>query len=356
MENQMTARSVRKCTHSDSRFTVSFETDGIVPIDAGRARFLHGPAVVRCTNGDWLAAYQDAHDDPGRNSIVRQKRSRDGGRSWEDEGIVYDEDARGFGARNPAFGLARDGAILMAVQRVGLKRLGHVRGENIVGSVSLVSQDHGKTYQSQGLIDSGTRFGHQGCSTHIVERDGLHTMAAFHHKGLAIYTSHDDGRTWPERTVAVSEDEMPESPRYPTIVFRPDGSLLLLGHLNRSVRCFRRVSDDLGKTWGPVEICPDVDLRHPVLLYAGETLLCLGRMMDVWKTGLSVSGDHGETWSDAIDIAPERGPGGGYTALWPTRKPGEVFAAFSADGEPGEAQDILGMTLRNFRVARRRSS
>ena len=349
-------------THTGPRMTVTFEHSEEIPIDVGRERFLHGPAVVRCANGDWLVAYQDSYDDPGRNSFVRQKRSTDDGRTWTDEGPVFDEIRGGYGGRNPAYGLAPDGAVILVVQRVGLKRLGMVHGENIVGSKLLVSRDQGATYDDLGLVDPKLDAGHQGCSTHIVERGGMMYMAPFHDSELPLYVSRDGGVTWPDRTVVVTESEMPESPRYPTVVFRPDGSLLFLGHLNGSTRCFQRVSapvDPQGRDvrWGPVDIREDIRLRHPVLLYAGgagePTLLCLGRDMDVWKTALCVSPDHGVTWSDPIDPVPGRGSGGGYTALWPTGEPGWVLAVFSTDGVSPGAQDIVGMRFGEFTVSDR---
>jgi len=79
-------------------------------IDVGRGRFLHGPCVTRCQDGDYIVAYQDGLDDPGRESVIRQRRSMDGGTTWVDEGIVYDESTDGFGARNPAFGQTPSGA------------------------------------------------------------------------------------------------------------------------------------------------------------------------------------------------------------------------------------------------------
>ncbi len=343
--------------HRDTHFEIRFKASDPISIDEGRNRFLHGPAVVHCSNGDWVVTYQDSHDDPGRNSFIRQRRSPDGGKTWIDEGAIYDEDSKGFGARNPAFGMAPDGTLVLVVQRVGLKRLGKVRGENIVGSALLISEDCGRTYKNLGLVDSNIRMGHQGCSTHIAEHDGIMYMPAFNHRGLVLYRSWDGGRSWPERTVVIPEDSVPESPRYPTLAVRPDKSLLYLGHFNRAIQCFRRTGT-LGNRknakikWNKIEIYNDINLRHPVLMYTGDTLLCLGRNMAAWKTALCVSPDHGETWSDAIDVVPERGPGGGYTAMWPDAKNGGVFAVFSTDGLGFGAQDILGMFLSDFKIKR----
>ncbi len=314
-------------------------------IDVGRDRFLHGPCVTRCPNGDYIVAYQDGLDDPGRESVIRQRRSRDGGITWVDEGIVYDESAEGFGARNPAFGQTPSGKILMIVQRVGLRRLGQVRGENIMGSKLLVSTHNSKTYENRGIIDKTVRRGHQGCSTHLVYHNGKFFMPAFHPKGLVLYISHEEGESWSDRIVVARREEFDEVPTYPTIIARPDGSLLFLAHLNRAVRCFRRISNDDGYTWSEVELLDDIHLRHPVLGYAGDTMICVGRNMDFWKPALCVSSDHGDSWSEPFDLLPDRGAGGGYTALWPTDKPGRVLVVTSTSGVTVESQDIVGMIV-----------
>ncbi|MFH1742429.1 MAG: sialidase family protein [bacterium] len=335
---------------TDSQSRTSMTVDGPYAIDAGSGQFLHGPCVTRCANGDWIVAYQDALDDPGRESVIRQRRSTDGGIRWVDEGIVYDERKEGFGARNPAFGQTPSGKILMIVQRVGLRRLGLVRGENIMGSVALVSSDNGKTYHSKGVIDKKIRQGHQGCSTHLVYHNGELLMPAFHPKGLVLYISSDEGETWQERIVVAPREEFNETPAYPTVIPRPDGSLLFLAHLNRAVRCFRRISADGGRTWGEIQLCKDIQLRHPVLGYVGNTMICAGRNMNVWKPALCVSPDHGETWSEMIDLLPERPSGGGYTALWPTENKNKVLIVTSTSGSTPAAQDIAGLFIEDIQI------
>jgi len=344
-------RSQRKTmTFTDSRYRIRYQVEGPYAVDGGRSRFLHGPCVIQCLRGDWIVAYQDALDDPGRESVIRQRRSTDGGVTWTDEGIIYEETRQGFGARNPAFGQTPEGKILMVIQRVGLRRLGVVRGENIMGSKLLISRDCGHTYENRGSIDRFSRRGHQGCSTHIVYHHGKLLMPAYHPQGLALYISADEGETWPERIVLVKPGEVPERPTYPTVAARPDGSLLMIGHLNKAVRCFGRISLDDGRTWGPLLFFQDLTLRHPVLGYVGETMICVGRNMKSWKPALCVSPDHGRTWSDLIDLAPDRSYGGGYTAPWPSREPGRVFVAFSTDGARPFTQDILGLFLSKITI------
>ncbi len=337
----MPKRKKDKRTYNDSRFKITFKVEGPYTIDEGNNRFLHGPCVTRCANGDWISAYQDGLDDPGHGSVIHQKRSKDGGITWHDDGIIFDECEQGFGSRNPAFGQTDDGKIVLIIQRVGLKKLDLVKGENIKSSKALISYDNGEIYKSVGIIDKNIRNGHQGCSTHLVYHDNTFYMPAFHPTGLVLYISHDDGESWPQRVMVAPKDQFSETPAYPALCVRLEGSLLFIGHLNRQIQCFGRISQDGGTSWSEIEYYDDLSLRHPVLGYAGETLICAGRNMNFWKPALSVSPDHGETWSGMIDFLPERESGGGYTALWPDGKPGRVIIVTSASGKTAASQDIV---------------
>lgn len=347
----MNLKTMRKQTFSDKRYKGQYELEGPFNIDVGRNRFLHGPCVTRCTNGDWITAYQDSLDDPGRQSVIRQKRSQDGGHSWLDEGIIHNECDDGFGARNPALGQTPSGKIIMVIQRVGLKRLGDVRGENIMGSRQLESVDNGQHYQDRGIIDQTIRRGHQGCSTHLVYHNGKMFMPAFHPKGLVVYISENQGGSWDKRIVVAPRDAFNETPYYPTLTVRSDGSLLFVHHLNQAVRCAYRISHDEGETWSPIEYYNDLRLRHPVLSYLGDTLICVGRNMDWWKPALCVSPDEGQTWSDPIDLLPERDAGGGYTALWPDEENARIMVVVSTSGKQLAYQDIVGLFLSDLIVS-----
>lgn len=323
-----------------------------VAVDQGRSRFLHGPALTRADNGDWLLAYQDGDDDPGRGSVIRLQRSVDGGQRWQDEGVIFDETQAGYGARNPAFGQTFEGRLILVVQRVGLKKLGDVKGENIMGSALLISEDNGQHFEHRGMVDPKRRRGHQGCSTHLVYWRLQLLMPAFHPKGLVLYISQDDGETWPERIPIAPRELFEETPYYPTLATRPDHSLLMVGHLNQAVQNFWRTSVDEGRTWSEVGFYQDLALRHPVLGYAGETLVCLGRNMDAWKPAIAFSADNGGSWSPSYDLFPGLGAGGGYTALWPTGKPGELMIAASTAGSEAGAQDIYVTRLSAVSIER----
>ncbi|MBD3266419.1 hypothetical protein GF373_07090 [bacterium] len=338
----------------DSRFLIDYNITTEKHVDVGRARFLHGPCLLQCHNGDWLCAYQDGRDDPGHGSFIRQKRSTDGGETWLDEGNIHDETETGIGCRNPAFGQTPDGKILMVVQRVGLRDLGKVQGENITDSILLISEDQGKTYINKGRVDKNHEKGSQGCSTHLVYHNGKFFMPCFHPKGLVLYISKDEGETWPQRIMMASKQELKVTPTYPTLVVRPDGSFLLIAHLNLQVRCFGRISRDEGQTWGDIFMYDDLPLRHGVLQYSDpDTLLCVGRQMEWWKPAFCVSPDHGESWCEPIDLLPQRGMGGGYTAVWPLQTGNGVFIAASTDGESLAAQDIVALKLEQITITQK---
>ena len=60
-------------------------------------------------------------------------------------------------------------------------------------------------------------------------------------------------------------------------------------------------------------------------------------------SALCMSPDHGDTWSEPFDLLPDRGAGGGYTALWPTEQRERVLVVTSTSGVSPASQDIVGM-------------
>jgi hypothetical protein len=132
-------------TAVEGKFVVDYTLSDIFDIAVDPERFFHGPAAVVAPNGDWLVAYQDSLDDPGHDSYISQVRSRDSGKTWMSDGIVYDERAKHIGARNPAFGLTADGQIVMVIQRVDLLS---ENPEGLQNSIYLVSTDNGENLHS----------------------------------------------------------------------------------------------------------------------------------------------------------------------------------------------------------------
>ncbi|HYA21710.1 MAG TPA: sialidase family protein [Thermoproteota archaeon] len=333
--------------------SASFNLGPRVMVDNKPERFLHGPAVVVAPNGDWLVAYQDGLDDPGRDSFVNQMRSHDQGRTWTRDGIIYDERDKRVGSRNPAFGLTAKGKITLVVQRASPdEKLPHP--ESLLNSTYCLSLDNGKSYAYMGYVDPLRPRGHFGSSSHILLRDGLLYMVAYSLDGIVLYVSEDDASSWHRRSIVFQPSEFQEDPFYPTIVFRPDGSLLCQCHLDRAMENYQKVSEDNGSTWSESKPA-NIRLRHPVLAYLGDILIAVGRLMPVrLRTGFYMSADDGMTWAGPFDLAPDLpNGGGGYTAVIPLRD--SMFIAFSYCIPPSrneylQANSILGVTLNDVSV------
>ena len=304
-------------------------------------------------NGDWLVAYQDSLDDPGRDSFINQMRSRDQGRSWRQDSIAYDERDKRVGSRNPAFGLTADGKIILVIQRASPdEKLPHP--ESLLNSTYCISSDNGKGYEYMGYVDPIRPRGHFGSSSHILLRDGLLYMIAYSLDGIILYVSEDNASSWRRRSLVFQPSEFHEDPCYPTVVFRPDGSLLCQCHLDRAMENYQKVSKDNGFTWSESKLA-NIRLRHPVLAYVGGALVAVGRLMPVrLRTGFHLSADDGEAWTGPFDLAPDLpNGGGGYTAVMPFGD--RAFIAFSYCIQPArdaypQANSILGVTLNDVSI------
>lgn len=183
-------------------------------------------------------------------------------------------------------------------------------------------------------------------------------MAAESADGAVLYTSEDGAASWQRRSVISQLSEFPENPSYPTITFRPDGSLLCQCHLGHLMENYYRVSHDNGYTWSSMKPA-SIRLRHPVLAYVGENIVAVGRAMPVWRPGFYVSGDDGESWKGPYDLTPDLPHGaGGYTAVIPLKD--EAFIVTSSYaymegsvaslsiGSAGEPNTILGLMIREI--------
>jgi hypothetical protein len=323
-----------------------------VTIYSNPKRFLHGPAAVVASNGDWLVAFQDSIDDPGHDSYIHQMRSHDQGKSWVSDDIVYDERDKEVGSRNPTFGVTKDGKIVLIVQRVGVcKNVSHPH--QLLNCTYCVSSDNGKNYEKRGYVDSVRPRGHMGSPSHILSRDGVLYMGADSIDGLVLYTSEDDALSWQRRSTIIQSSEFTTAPSYPTIIFRSDGSLLLQCHEDQEMANYQKVSEDYGYTWKGLKPA-NIHLRHPVLTYVGDIMVAVGRLMPQWRTGFYLSDDDGENWKGPFDLAPDLDCGAGsYTGVIPLGK--QVYVTFSSflrlQGAVGwEPNAIQGVMLKDICV------
>jgi hypothetical protein len=349
-------------------WTAVYEMSAKMDVAVNPERLFHGPAAVLAPNGDWLVCYQDSLDHSGRDGVISQVRSRDEGKTWVNDGIVYDGRGENWFGRNPAYGVTADGVIVLVVQRWRPLPPGDravtFRNEGIDGSVWLVSRDEGKTYHQRGLVDPEIPLRHQGSSSPLIRVGKTLMMSAvslnFPPRGITLYESSDAAR-WDFAGWIFRVDQLPVAAvSYPSIVQRHDGSLL--ANCVTFSRNFQSISKDDGKTWSIAREVQDLRIRNnPDLDYAGAVLVAHGRGEDGNSVVLYFSPDDGLTWGSMIVLDRHGFRGwGGYSASLRTRA-GDLFLVFSTDAGPRTARDggrpdIRGLLLSDVSVRRKSGS
>ena len=346
-------------------WTVTYELSAKSDVSINPKRLFHGPAALVAPNGDWLVCYQDSKTHAGQDSVISQVRSRNEGRTWKPEGIVFDQRSQKYYGRNPAYGVTSDGLIVLVVQRwrpppSNVKF--PLKAQRIHGSVYLISEDNGKTYSNQGLVDPEVPLRHQGTTDVILHHQNTLMMTAMSVNepptGITLYTTQDPRKGWQFAGWIFRADQLPvKEVYYGSMVRRGDGSLL--AQCVYFTRNFQSVSDDNGKTWSTPRELKDLRIRNnPDLDYAGDVLVVHGRGAGHNSMVVYFSPDEGRTWGRRIvlDYHGFRG-GGGYSASLRTKK-GDLFIVFSTDAGPNTAiidgfPDIRGVLLSDVGIRRK---
>ena len=301
-------------------------------------RLFHSPAAVVAPNGDWLVCYQDSEDHDGLDGVVSQVRSSDQGQTWTSDGIVFDQrgQQRRCLGRNPAYAVTNGEVIVLDVQRWFPAPQSEI--SSIHGSVYLISQDNGKTYEYRGLVDPGVPLRHLGTTSTILRGENGLMMAGVSISapptGITLCTSSDPEKSWQFTGWIFRADQLPVKYfNYGLLARRSDGALL--AHCVFYSRNFQCVSKDDGRTWSdPIELQDLRILNNSDLDYAGNVLVAHGRgEADHCVVGW-FSPDVGRSWGHrmVLDQHGFRG-GGGYSASLRTRQ-GDLFIVFSTDADP----------------------
>lgn len=346
-----------------SEWTAVYEMSAKFNVAIDPKRLFHGPAATCAANGDWLVAFQDGIDHNGRDGVISQVRSRDQGKTWSAPTVVYDARRNGDFGRNPAYGVTEDGRIVLVVQRWRAPQSKvSLQNEGMIGSVYLVSADHGRTYRDKGLLDPETPLRHQGATSAIIRVGRTLFMGALavnaSPAGITLYTTDDPEKGWRFSGYIVRTSDLPvDWISYPSIVQRRDGSLLV--NCVNFCRNFQTVSSDGGKTWSKPREVKDLRIRNnPDLDYAGDVLVAHGRGEDGNSVWLYFSPDEGATWGSPVVLDRHGFRGwGGYSAS--LRIPGGgLFVVFSTNVGPRTAKDggkpdIRGILLTDVEIRRK---
>ena len=318
------------------------------------------PAMVEAANGDLLAFAEGrvgGRGDAGDIDLVL-RRSRDGGRTWGDLEVVWNDGLNTCG--NPCPVLDRETG---AVHLLATRNLGHDHESEIIAGTSegtrtvwvLTSEDHGATWDAPREITETTKDPNwtwyaTGPGNGIQLRSGQNTGRLIipcdhiesetkHYYSHAI-GSDDHGRTW-KRLGSTPSHQVNEC----AVAELEDGSLLLnMRNYDRSkrARALSR-STDAGETWGTVR--RDPALPEPicqasmVAIDEGRTLVFTNPASETGRVGMTArrSRDGGRTWSKGIVL--HEGPSA-YSSLatlgGPSGADGVACLYEAGEGQPYE--------------------
>jgi len=315
---------------------IAYKDGGLFPVLA-----ISGDAVVAALRGGAGHLGLD-----GRMEVVR---SLDAGRTWSPPAIVADSE---FDDRNPAFGVTKNGTLVLAYHRQGnydeqgnwLRR--EAMEESRVEVRVTRSHDQGLTWEAPyplgvDLLSAGSSFGKI-----VTLADGTLLIPIYARPIPALLgnrasevtgdgdcsylvRSHDDGATWCEPTlIAVNKNET-------ALLVLPDGEVLaLMRSIPPDQALYSARSTDGGHTWStPVQVTGP--RQHPadlVQLANGDILLTYGNRTAPYRIEGKVSRDGGRTWLAPLltfsaplygyDLPPERPTDLGYPSSVVQRKAG----------------------------------
>ena len=232
------------------------------------------PAVGVAPDGTVVLAYhaQGSYGGDGswmpelRRVEMRIVRSRDGGRSWEDDRSL------GFPAmkKHSAFGRIvnlPDGTMLLPLYGSDI-RSGEEKGDR---AYVLRSDDGGRTWDRPSLIAEGFNE-----TALLLTSDGvlLAAMRSDDRGGLvSVSRSIDGGYAWDAPSEVTREREHPAD-----LTLLSNGWILMVYGVRREPFGVQaRVSKDAGRTWsGPMIVCDDLgdsDLGYPSTVRLGDRLI-----------------------------------------------------------------------------------
>jgi hypothetical protein len=298
------------------------------------------PDLCRLKNGDLFCVFYSGYGHVSlpnaalpRGGRIMAVRSRDNGKTWGESAVIIDT---AYDDRDPSVACLKDGTLLLNWFTYRPDQ----PGKSEVQVMLAHSTDQGKTWSEPRplMLNSPYPF---ACSSPARELpDGSLILGLYHEdprKSLAFgatVKSYDGGKTWKDLAL-IGEKEGIFLDAETDVIPLKDGKLLAALRSSK-VNMHYSVSQDLGKSWGPVKSfgfkghCPYL-LRH-----SSGVILLAHRLP---ASSLHWSNDEGKTWHGPVQIDSV---GGAYPSMLKLPD-GLVYCVYY---EEGKGSSIRAVRLR----------
>ena len=259
---------------------------------AGQGYF---PVLIRMKNGELAAVVRGGAPHVGVGGRLDFIKSSDGGRTWTKPKTVADVPPD---SRNPAFGQAPDGRLVLGFSVTGPYDNGRFVGRTGDYTVWLAtSDDNGATWTKPAKLEVGPlKFG-SPYGKIVVVPDGTLLMPVYEwshpddkRSASCLWRSRDNGRTWGDPSLIA------ENHNETTLLPMPDGRLLAF--LRDGGGTHQAESRDGGRTWTePKRVLASG--RHPsdvIRLANGHLLMVTGHRVIPMGVLAVRSTDAGASW------------------------------------------------------------
>lgn len=261
------------------------------------------PDVCRLKNGDLYCVFYSGYGHVSKPNAAWPKggrimavRSKNQGQTWSKPEVAIDTPRDD---RDPSVTCLRDGALLL----VWFCPCPDQKGKNEIIVMLARSTDGGKTWSEPARLELDSPYWF-ACSTPVRElADGSLILGLYHHVAGrqaafgATVKSYDGGKTWKDLAL-IGQDAGKPLDAETDVIPLADGKLLAALRAAK-IDMHYALSDDLGKTWGPVQ--PLGFVGHcPYFLRHKSGVILLGHRLPA--TSLHWSADEGRTWHGPVQI------------------------------------------------------
>ena len=263
------------------------------------------PVLIKLKNGDLLAVVRGGAPHIGVGGRLDVIRSKDGGKTWSKPKTVADEPPD---ARNPAFGHAADGRVVLMYSVTGpyvdgkftseqsgkytvWVRTSEDNGETWSGPkpISVAGWEYGSPYGKIVRLKDGTLLANIYVWDGKPAPGGKPSPAKKAGYASCLYRSKDGGKTWGDMSVIA------EGFNETALCAMPDDRVIAM---MRGSGLSQTESTDGGRTWSAPKTVTGKS-RHPgdvIRLSSGRLLLVYGFRILPYGVQAMLSGDGGATW------------------------------------------------------------